>query len=463
MRLLAVPLLVSLLIPVPASAGDFAASRPVRVLSAYLRTNTVVPPILPAEPNPGHFPLLVEEYAKPLGLTWQVLDGRTLLVRWIPAKPSGKAPMLFLNHADVVPVDHGEDAAWTHPPFAGTVADGYVWGRGAIDNKSSGVAILEAIARLKAADMEPDREIQLLVTPDEEIGGVEGAKRYIAVHMETYGRPEFVLDEGSYVVPDFVPGRNQAMVAVGEKSYLTIRVSVEGHGGHSSMPHGDSAPTILTRALAKLNAYEFPVTILPPVEGLLDAMGAQVAGVQGFALRNRWLTGPLVTAQLTSKPASNAVVRNTMALTMVRTGVKDNVIPSRAEAFYNLRLLPDTDVDAVLATLHDVVGDERVRIETHDYWGNTPLAPAEGELWDALKIAVEKEIPNGFLASGISPATTDSRWFAQAGIPSYRLLPFTLDAAERATVHGKNERLSLANFEQGIRFYRTLIEALAGE
>jgi carboxypeptidase PM20D1 len=430
------------------------------VLAEYIRIDTTTPPVLPRVPEPAYIRLLAERYAEPLALQTDVFDGRILLIRWLPAEPPERAPVLFLGHADVVPVPVEERDEWTHPPFSGAIADGFIWGRGAIDNKASSVALLEAIASLRAIGVEPTREIQLLVTPDEEIGGREGALRYIRDHMDEVGRPAFVIDEGSFIVPDFVPGKNAAAIAVGEKGYLTVRLSVEADGGHSSMPYGQSAPEILTRALANLNAFRFPVRLTPPVARMLDVLGEQFSGAQGLLLRNRWLTGPLVQRELAKKPASNAMLRNTLALTVVNIGVQDNVIPGQAEAFYNLRLLPGESKDAVMATLREVVGDDRVQLLEHVFWGDTPTAPMEGEAWDALSRAIERTIADSFVVPTISPATTDSRYFAQAGVPAYRLLPFTLDATERQRLHAKDERLSLANFAQAIAFYRAVLEEL---
>ena len=446
--------------PLTAPAGDVNIERASRMLSEYIQVDTSVPPILPREPAPGYIDLLTENYVYPTGLTAEVIDGRIFLIRWIPDEPDGRAPVMFLGHGDVVPVADDELDQWVHPPFDGVIADGYVWGRGAIDNKGSSIALLEAITMLHKKGIRPQREIQLLIGPDEEIGGTHGTLQYIQQDMERFGVPAFVIDEGAFIVPDMVEGRNMTAIAVGEKGYLSIRVTTEAEAGHASMPYGESAPDILTRAMLKLNEFQFPVTMLPPMEGLLDAMGDELGGFSGFMLRNRWLSGPLVRRELESKAASNAMIRNTLVLTMINTGIKDNVIPAHAEAIYNVRLLPGQDKEEALATLRKVVDDNRVRIETHEYWGDTPMSPMEGEAWEAFRTAMERTVPDSFLSPAISPATTDSRHFAQAGIPAYKMVPFIMDAEDRQRIHGRNERLSLANLEQAIRFYEVMLEEL---
>jgi carboxypeptidase PM20D1 len=425
-------------------------------LSRYIQMDTSTPPGIPAESEPEYIAFFVETYAKPLGLTWQVFDKRTIFMEWRVADAK-EGPLLFLGHSDVVPA---EAERWTHLPFSGAIADGFVWGRGALDNKGSTITLLEAMAAMKAAGTAPRRTIQILVVPDEEIGGKLGLGLFLEKHLASIERPAAVIDEGSYAVSDLVPNRTAIAIAVGERTFWTVRFHVEAEGGHASMPVHPSAPQILAQAMARLSVYEFPIRILPPIEGLLDALSNETSGIQKFALKNRWLLGSLVKRDLAKKTASNSMIRNTHALTILRAGVKDNVIPSTAEAFVNLRLLPGEDPDQVLATLHKVIADDRIQIESYDFWGSTPLSPMEGPVWETLVDVLPREIPNSFVVPMISPGTQDARYFAQLGIPTYRFIPFTLDAADRQSIHGDNERVSLENLAQALRVYRALLEAL---
>lgn len=435
-------------------------ARATQNVARYVRIDTTNPPGIVAEEVPAYARLLVEAYAAPLGLEHEVIDGRMLLIRW-RARGSRLRPVLFLSHADVVPVAEQERSRWTHPPFGGLVEGGFVWGRGALDNKASAVCILEAIASMKQAGIGPRRDVLLLVGPDEETGGDHGTHAFVERHLDRIGRPELVIDEGSAVVPDILPGIQIAAVAVGEKRFVTVRASVQGHAGHSSTPDAASdAPTVLTAALGRLAEWQDEPVMLPPMEVFLDRVSSRMSFPRRMVLRNRWLFERVIFAQLDRNRASRAAIRNTWSLTILRAGVKDNVVPARAEALINLRLLPNADRDAVIDRIREQLGDRRVRVEIHSDWDPAPIAPIEGALWSRLESALAAALPRVVVAPTITPGTTDSRWTAQAGIPSYRFLPFTLDAGERARIHGIDERISIRNIEQGIRVYAHLLRYL---
>lgn len=441
--------------PPPEPSADAAAA----ALAAYLRIDTSVPPGMPTDSTAVYIPFLVDRYAKPLGLEYEILWNRTLLLRWRAGEKRGE-PLVFLGHADVVPVADNELAQWTHPPFAGVVTGGYVWGRGALDMKGTTIAQLEAIAAMQRAGQKPARDVFVLVNPDEEIGGTAGAARVARERLDLLEKPFAVIDEGSYVISDVVPGNKVAAVAVGEKGYLTVRLKVEAEAGHASMPSPDNAPAVLTRALTRLDAYEFPGVLLPPTRLFLERMAEHVSFPQSLVLGYPSIFGFFIRGVFAKKPATNAVVRTTHALTVVRAGVKDNVIPRTAEAYVNFRLLPGDRKDDVLATVREVVDDERVALDVVEFWGETPVSPIAGPVWERLEAALAASLPDAFVAPVISPGTQDARYFAQAGIPTYRFAPFTVDAEERKGIHGVNERLSLANLAQAIHVYSAIMHGL---
>lgn len=460
-----VPTLVVALLSVPvAGVGDSPDSArsadAAEALGAYLRIDTSVPPGMPADTTAAYIPFLVERYAKPLGLEHEILWNRTLLLRW-RAGPQRGAPLVLLSHADVVPVAENELDQWTHPPFAGVVAGGYVWGRGALDTKGTTIAQLEAIAAMQRAGQKPGRDVFILVNPDEEIGGVAGAGRVVKERLDILEQPFALIDEGSFVISDVVPGHKVAAIAVGEKNYMTVRLKVEAEAGHASMPWpADNAPAVLTRALARLDALEFPGVLLPPTRMFLERMSERVGFPQSFVLGYPSFFGVAIRSIFAKKPATNAVIRTTHALTMVRAGVKDNVIPRTAEAFVNFRMLPGDSQADVLATVREAIDDDRVAVDVVEFWGETPVSPIEGPVWERLEATVAKALPDAFVAPVISPATTDARYFAQAGIPTYRFAPFTLDGEERKGIHGVNERLSLENLAQAIRVYAEVMQGM---
>lgn len=440
----------------PALEVGFDEARASEVLSAYVRWESAGR--IEHDPRPPHLDLLIERYAEPLGLEHRVLDGTTLLLAWRAGEVEGH-PLLLLSHSDVVPVADDELESWTYPPFDGTVADGYVWGRGTLDDKGATIAQLEAIAAMQAAGLRPHRDVLLLISPDEERGGREGVARVLERHLEYLGEPWAVLDEGSFVASDFLPNRWIVPVAVAEKRYVTIRLGVSGEAGHSSMPRENAAPRVLAAALGRLAELEHPATVLPATDAFLDRLADHVPPLSRVALRNRWIFGPVVRSMLAERPASNAMIRDTHSITILEAGITDNVVPARASATINLRLLPGSDWGAVRRRLEQAIDDPRVTIEVLRDEGASPASPIEGDVWTRLESALASAYPDEshVITPIITPATTDARYFASRGIPAYRFIPFVLDANERGRVHGVDERVSLENLEEAARVYAHIL------
>ncbi len=434
------------------------SERAAEALSEYIQEETVTPPPIPRDPRPAYLDRLIERYADPLGLEHQVFGGRSLLLRW-RAGEAGGGPLVFLSHADVVPVAADEARSWTHPPFAGVVHDGYVWGRGAIDDKGATIAQLEAIAALQARGLTPHRDVFLLINPDEEIGGEGGAAMVVQRYWERLEEPFAVLDEGSFVADDMVPSTRLVPVGVGEKHYVTITLTVNGAAGHSSMPRESDAPRVLAVALGRLAELELEPRILPATEAFLDRIADRMPFHERLALRNRWLLGRFVHDLLAERPASNAMIRDTIALTLLDAGVADNVIPARAQATVNLRLLPGSSLSEVLADIERQIDDPRVQLDVLTDEGDSAPAPIEGEVWTRLESALATAYPaeGTVIAPMITPGTMDARFFASRGVPTYRLIPFVLDSNERGRMHGVDERISVANLEEAARVYAHLM------
>lgn len=433
--------------------------RAAEVLAQYVRWDSSALRGVPRDPRPPHLDLLIERYAEPLGLEHRVLDGRTLLLVWRAGDDGDARPLLFLSHSDVVPVAPNELEAWTHPPFDGVVDEGFVWGRGTIDDKGSTIAQLEAIAAMQAAGLTPHRNIVLLISPDEEVGGEGGVGSVLANDLERLEDPWAVLDEGSFVAPDFIPGTTLVPVAVAEKRDVTITLTVVGEAGHSSLPRENSAPRVLSVALGRLAELEFPSRFLPATDAFLDRFADGAPFHERLALKNRWLFGSFVERTLAGRPAGNAMIRDTFALTILEAGITANVVPARALATVNMRLLPDSDLPDALRRIEGALDDPRVSVEVIRDDGASPAAPIDGEEWARLEEALASAYPENeaLIAPIITPATLDARYFARRGIPTYRLVPFRLDANERGRVHGVDERISISNLVEAARVYAHLM------
>ena len=423
-------------------------------LGAYVAIDTSTPPGIAA--SGPHLDWLQRTYLDPLALEHWVLDGRILLARW-PAEDPEPGSLVFLSHADVVPVAADERSRWRHDPFGGEVSGGYVWGRGTLDNKASTVCLFEAIAALKRAGLGPRRDIWILVVPDEEIGGQAGAGRFVERYRDRLGAVHAVFDEGSFISEDLLPGTPLAAVAVGEKHYVTVELRVEGEAGHASMPTEGAATRVLAAALGRVASLQFAPRRLASVDELLDRVADRAPLGRRLALKNRWLLGGFIDRMLARSPAANAIIRDTIAVTMLTAGVKDNVIPATASATLNLRLLPGSPLDAVLQQLAAVIADPRVQIEVQSDWGDTPVTPYRGRSWQRLEAVMVTAVPGVVVAPMITPGTTDGRYFARQGWPVYRLVPFRLDAAERAGIHGIDERVSIDNLQLGAEVYAHLL------
>lgn len=433
---------------------DIERDRASEVLAEYIRFDSSTPPGIGRDPRPPHLDLLIERYADPLGLEHRVFAGRTLLLTWRAEESAGR-PLLLLSHSDVVPVAPDELDGWTYPPFDGVVDQGYIWGRGAIDDKGATIAQLEAIAALQAAGLGPRRDVILLISPDAEIGGERGVGEVLARHASHLEDPWAVLDEGTYVADDRIPNTRLVPVAAAEKRNVTITLTVVGEAGPSSAPRDNAAPRILSIALGRVAELEQEPRILPLTEIFLSRISNRMPLWQRVVLENRWLLSPFVDSILADRPISNASTRGSMALTTLRAGITDNVVPARATAALNLRLLPGTDLPEVLARIEAAVDDPRVTVEISRDEGASEVSSIDGPEWEALEAALASAYrgEDALITPAITPATTDGRYFARQGVPTYRLVPFILDANERGRVHGVDERISTSNLAEAARVY----------
>ena len=337
------------------------------------------------------------------------------------------------------------------------VADGFVWGRGALDNKASTVAQLEAVRWLREAGGEVARPVHLVVTPDEEVGGAT-ASRVATEHLDLLGPPEAVLDEGSFLIPDILEPVLLGSVAVAEKTYRSYRLVARGQGGHSSMPRGESALDVLVPALDRLAHWdggsEVPEAM---IEGLRRA-APQVPFPNWVVLGNADVLEPVVRKVVQGSAAGNAITRDSCVATMVDAGVKDNVLPEVATAVVNCRLRPTTDPEAFDDVLLGVLGDSRITLEEQEWGAHAGISPWDTPFFESLEAVIPRVAPGAVVIPGHTPGTMDARHFAAQGVPTYRFHPFVVDAAERERLHGTDERLAVAELGRAVRFYRLLLQ-----
>jgi carboxypeptidase PM20D1 len=384
----------------------------------------------------------------------------SLLYTWQGSDPSLK-PLLLMGHLDVVPVEPGTKDKWKVDPFSGQIADGFIWGRGAIDNKSAVVGILEAVEMLLTEGFRPTRSVLIAFGHDEEVGGTGGA-REIAARLKKRGiQLEFVMDEGGVIGEGLLPGipGPVAMIGIAEKGFLSIELSATMDGGHSSLPPRQSTVGIVSAAVARLEANPMPARLEAPTRQLFGRIGPSAPLGQRAAFANLWLTRPMVMKTLESKPSTNAMVRTTMAATIFQAGEKDNVLPSRARAVVNFRILPGDSIAGVLEHVRRVVADPRVEVKAAGRFSAEPssVSSTESPSFQQLERTIRSTTPNAVVAPYQVVVVTDSRYFGDLSTNVFRFLPIRLTSGDLARMHGIDERISVHDYEQAIRIYRQLL------
>lgn len=391
------------------------------------------------------------------------VGGYSLLYTW-PGRDPGAEPVLLLAHQDVVPVSDNDLEHWVHPPFAGAVSDGYVWGRGSMDDKGNLIAILEAVEHLIGEGFVPRRSILLAFGHDEEVGGVRGAKQIAKLLAERKLTPDYVLDEGGVVIQGIVPGYDGAVAAVGiaEKGYLSVEIIAPGTGGHSSTPPPHTAVGRLAGAIGRLESRQMPARI----DGVTGEFFRTLAPVLPFRLRfalaNLWLFRPLVLSQLEASRATNATIRTTTAVTMLEGSPKDNVLPNEARAVVNFRLLPGDSVDDVLAHVKAAVADPE--IEVKPLAGGveaSPVSDTSSESYQALRRTILQVYPDAYVAPMLVVGGTDARHYTGLSPDVYRFSAARFGPDDLPRVHGINERVAVAEHAGGVRFFVQLLRNTA--
>ena len=392
----------------------------------------------------------------------ETVNDYSLLLRW-RGRDAALSPVLFTAHMDVVPVEPGTEPDWQHPAYSGVVADGRIYGRGTLDDKVGVMGLLEAAEQLLARGFTPARTIVFAFGHDEEISGRNGAKA-IAARLQALGLHfAWMVDEGGMLVSDnpLVAGKTLAMVNIAEKGYLTLTLQTTGEGGHSSNPPAVSTIGRLANAVARVEANPFPPRLVPPVEAMLGALAPHMGQPERLAFENLWLAGPLVARNMAGARTTAPFVRTTTGLTMFHAGVKENVVPQRAEARINFRLLPGDTPDMVVSYVEKVIDDPLVEI-TYEQWDNIP-PPAEypGGGYGVIQSAVASVYPEAVVVPSMLMAVTDTRHYIDLVDNQYRFHGVEMAASQAASIHGTDEYVGVESYEKSIDIARKMIELAA--
>jgi len=397
----------------------------------------------------------------------EVVSDYSLFYTW-PGSDPALPPIVLLAHMDVVPVDAGSAEAWTHPPFDGVVADGRVWGRGALDDKSSVMAILETTEALLAAGWTPKRTIYYCFGHDEELGGVLGAKVMAGMLAERGIKAWFSLDEGSGIVEGVLPGLDVpvALIATGEKGYVSLELKVMGAGGHSSQPPPQTSIGILAAAITKLEADPFPARLAGPLAAMFDTIGREMALPLKTVLANLWLFKPVLIGQLAADATTNAALRTTTAATIMEAGTKENVLPIQSRAVVNFRILPGDSVEGVVERVTNIVNDERVQVTIlaeHDVHEPSPVSDTGSDSYRIIAQSSRNVHPHIPVGPGMSLGGTDSKHFYDVAENCYRFQPFLFGPEGLAAIHGTDEHMYIDRYMDGIQLYAEILRNAAGK
>jgi carboxypeptidase PM20D1 len=389
----------------------------------------------------------------------------SLLYTWRGTDLSAR-PILLAAHLDVVPVEPVTEPAWDEEPFGGRVMEGFVWGRGTLDNKSALLGIMEAVELLLDEGFRPLRTVYLAFGHDEELGGMGGARTIAALLKNRNVELEMVLDEGGAIVAGSVPEISApiALVGIAEKGFVSVELSVRAAGGHSSLPTRDGVIGILSAAIARLEASPMPARLEGPARQLLEEIGPALPFPRSAALANLWATAPLVARYLERNPGTNAMIRTTTAVTMFQAGTKDNVLPSHARAVVNFRVLQGDSVADVLKHVRRVIDDPRVEVEPVGAFSAEPSAVSstDSESFRMLERTIRETVPDTIVAPYLVSVATDARHYSELATNVFRFLPIRLEPIDIERFHGTNERIAVRDYERAIRFYRQLVLNAAG-
>jgi len=430
--------------------------RAVARMSEYVKIDTTNPPgneMVAAE--------WLREILAQSGVTTDVTiyepaPGRGLLIGRIAGTEPLK-PLVLNHHMDVVPAD---PAQWSHPPFGGDVADGCVWGRGTLDTKGLGIMHLVALEQLRREGVTFRRPVIFLAVPDEEVGGEKGMAWLVEHHAKDLD-PEWLWDEGGMGLR-LGDGKVMFGIAVAEKKVLWLRLVAHGEAGHGSLPNPNNPNARLARALQRI-ADQRPRL---QINKVTELMLAGLARMQSFPASTlmRHAGNPLVMRlmgpQLARRRLFAAMLQDTVNITTLKAGYKTNVVPEKAEATLDCRLLPETEEGAFIGWLRTVISDDQVDIEVLEHPMPVSVAPLKGGLMDAMARAAEQRVPNSVAVPIQMPGASDSRFWRAIGVPTYGIGPFVIGEEDAKLIHGVDERISVENLELGCKIAYDVIRTL---
>jgi acetylornithine deacetylase/succinyl-diaminopimelate desuccinylase-like protein len=429
---------------------DALAAEAAGLLQRYIRVDTTNPPGNEARACDFLQDVLAAEGI--VSRRYTAAPGRDNLVADLPGSDPDAKPLVLLNHTDVVPVERDH---WSVDPFAGQIKDGFVWGRGALDMKGMCVLELAAVLTLKRRGVPLRRPVRFLAVADEEAGSEYGVEWLDREHPEVLDAA-FALNEGGYGATSYLGVERPLFgISMAEKSPLWLTLRATGRPGHGSTPHEDNVLDRMVRALQRVQSWQRPLSLTPPVadsmraayrEGYVE-MNPDKASAEDLAKRYRQL---------------RVLLSNTISATGLHAGVKHNVIPATASATLDCRLVPGHEHERFIAELRKVIDDPKVEIVT-EFASESPWTPAGTEVHEAIKEVCGAVMPEAALLPRVTAGFTDSRTFRRRGVPAYGFVPMLLGPDEQGGMHGNDERISLRNLRLGVEVMYRVVERVCAQ
>lgn len=391
-------------------------------------------------------------------LEFEKVNDYGLVYKW-EGTDSSKHPIGLTSHYDVVPILKGTENNWEQPPFSGTVENGLIWGRGTLDDKIGVVGILQAVEYLLDQGFKPNRDMYFMFGFDEEIGGDEGASKIVSTLKQRGIQFEFVLDEGGAIVENMVPGVEApvGVVGVSEKGSATAKLSIEGSGGHSSQPKDHTNIGRIASAISKLEDTQFKGELRGPGNDLFEFVAPEMNFGMKYVFANKVIFKPLIEKILLQQPASAALIRTTIAPTIFQAGEQYNALPEQASAIINLRLMPGDSLADVKKFIEDTIDDTDIKVTVE---GSEASKVSSVNSWQFR--TVQQSARNVFNHAVVAPylmfAGSDARQYDPISKNTYRFLPVQITSKDLNRMHGTNERVSIKNYLNAIKFYAEVIK-----
>jgi len=432
---------------------------PLPVLRDYIRIDTSNPP-----GNELAAATFLKEILDREGIEAEIVEvaaGRADLVARLRGDGSKKA-LILSHHMDVV---HADRARWTADPFGAAIEGGYLYGRGALDMKTTGILQLAALIRLKREGVPLARDVVFIGTADEEVEAA-GMQALIAKRPELFAGAELSLTEGDVI--DAKGGRVRSWnVSVAEKAVLWLKLTAKGRGGHASTPPAEgTAVDALVRALDRVRRHETPIRVSPEVQRYFTALARSFPGLapdQLAHLETSLRDDPAFRKAFLAEPERAARVRNTIAITVLSGAPQTNVIPSEASAHLDCRLLPGQDPTAMIAAIGAAIDDPGIAIEPLQSVVTASSSGTDTPLFRAIETVAAREAPGVPVVPTLLTSWTESALLRPLGISAYGFDPLALDEKEAALSHGDDERVSLDNVRRGAEILYAIVKSTAGK